>query len=112
MDPEELVRKAISSGLTNCCWMPKEVQDRMDRDRAMRGWRWEGILAYLREYIADHPEAVEQRREQRPDVLRRRLEEHPRALEDWFRVILPMEDFVHGLFVEIILVDPDPDYPI
>lgn len=107
MDAEtqlELVRKAITSRLGGCCEWDEKAALLVRSDRNFDGLSPEAIMARLQEYVTDHPGAVTARLEKR--------EEYRRVHEFWFRVILPVPGFRHGLFVEIVLEDdPDPDFP-
>jgi hypothetical protein len=100
----ELVRKAITCRLGGCCeWGPR-AERRARSDRSLEGLTPQTIKTLLQDYVTDHPEKVTARQEKR--------EEYLGEYEFWFRVIIPVEGFVHGLFVELILEDdPDPDVP-
>jgi hypothetical protein len=108
MDEEtqlELVRQAITNRLGGCCEWDEKAARRVRSDRGLCGLTPEAIKELLVDHVTDHPEAVTARRESRGHQTR-----YPRDI--WFRVILPVEDFVHGLFVELVLEDPpDPDVP-
>ncbi len=69
-------------------------------DTANQGLEPKYIRSLLLNHVRAHPEAVEQRRERRG---------YPR--DYWYCVVVPVDGFRHGLFVEIILSDTDPDYP-
>lgn len=105
MDEEtqlDLVRKAITSRFGGCCEWDEKAAQRVLSDCGLAP---EFIKELLEEYVTNHPEAVTAKRESRGQETR-----YPRDI--WFRVILPVEDFVHGLFVELVLEDPpDPDVP-
>ncbi len=100
----ELVRKAITSRLGGCCEWDDKAAQRVRSDRSLEGLSPEEIQERLQDYVTDHPEAVMARRESR--------EEYRGVCDFWFRVILPVPGFTHGLFVELVLEDdPDPDVP-
>jgi len=100
----ELVRRAIMSRLGGCCAWDEKAAQRVRSDQSLEGVSPEDINALLRDYVTEHPEAVTARRENRDEY---------RGVRDfWFRVILPVPEFTHGLFVELVLEDdPDPDIP-
>jgi hypothetical protein len=94
----ELVRKAITSRVRGCCDWTETAAQRV-RERSCNGLSPEYITELLQDYVCDHPEAVTARRESR--------EEYRGVCEFWFRVILPVDEFTHGLFIEIVLEDDD-----
>jgi hypothetical protein len=100
----ELVRKAITCRLGGCCEWKATVADRLRFDRTLAGLTPTVIKQLLQDYVTAHPEMVTARRETR--------EEYRGSYEIWFRVIIPVDEFANGLFVELILEDdPDPDVP-
>jgi len=105
MEPEEeliLVRRALSSSLFNCVeWIDDKAALRARNDLDNQGLTPEGIKHLVCEYVREHPEAVTQRREER-EVWRDKY-------EFWYRVVVPVEGFRHGLFVEMVLSDDDAD---
>ena len=106
MEPREeleLVRKAITSGLSNCCeWVNDRVARRVRADPGNQGLTPEAIKRYLCDFVKAGG-LVEQRAEERTEWRDRR--------QFWYRAVLPLEGFPRGLFVEIILLDDDPDCP-
>ncbi len=100
----ELVRKAITCQVGGCCLWDCRAEQRARTDRGLAGFTPNAITELLQYHVAVHPEAVTARRETR--------EGYRGAYDFWFRVIVPVEDFTHGLFVELILVDPDPEVPV
>jgi|SRR5579884_3040234 len=100
----ELVRRAITCGVTGCCLWDRRADQRARSDRGLAGLDPEEITGRLQVYVRAHPEAVRARQETR--------EEYRGAYDFWFRVIVPVHEFRHGLFVELILVDPDPELPV
>lgn len=101
----ELVRRAILSRLGGCCEWDEAAAQRARSDRNLCGLTPEVIKELLQNHVAASPEAVTIRRETRGQETR-----YPRDF--WFRVILPVDEFVGGLFVELVLEeDPDPDVP-
>lgn len=99
-DDVELVRNAILSSTTGDCEWTDSAARRVRSDPNLSGLTVEGITALLRDHVAQGG-AIDRRTETRPD--------YPQ--ECWYRVIVPLERFRHGLFVEIILVDEDPEAP-
>jgi len=100
----ELVRKAILSRLGGCCEWDEQAARRVRSDRSLQGLTPEEIKDRLQDYVTDHPEAVTARRESR--------EEYRGVRDFWFRVVLPVPGFTHGLFLELVLEDDaDPDVP-
>jgi hypothetical protein len=67
----------------------------------MMGLIPEAITTLLRDYIGRGGQ-IDRRADPDP-------EEH--SQDHWYRVIVPVEEFTHGLFVKIILVDDDPEAP-
>lgn len=100
-DDVELVRKAILSSTTGDCeWSDSAIRI-MRSDPSLSGLTEEGVESLLQEYIAQGG-SIDRRAEKRT--------EYPQDF--WYRVIVPMKQFKHGLFIEIILVDEDPEAPI
>lgn len=99
-DEVELVRQAILSHTTGDCEWSDSAARRVRSDPDLSGVTLEGITALLRGHV-DRGGVIERRSETRPDY----------SQECWFRVIVPVDRFRHGLFVEIILVDEDPEAP-
>jgi hypothetical protein len=100
----DLVRKAITCRVGGCCLWDSRAERRARADRNLGGLTPATIMDLLQDHVAAHPEAVTTRRETRA--------EYRGAYEWWFRVIVPVDGFTQGLFVELILVDPDPDVPV
>lgn len=61
------------------------------------------IRQQLCDFVASHPEAVIQVAERRDEYLDRKF---------YYKVILPVAEIKNGLFVELILDDDDPNYPV
>jgi hypothetical protein len=99
----ELVYRAILSRCTGDCeWDDKAARiARSNPD--LSGLTPEGISELLRDHVAASGRNIIDRR---PEI---RPEWNDR--EYWYRVIVPVEQFTHGLFVEIILVNDDPEAP-
>jgi hypothetical protein len=102
-DKLHLVNKAIASGiLGHIQW--KESAARLVRcDPCLQGLTPEGIRALLRQFVLDG-NSLEVRREIRVEYL------DPDELF-WYRAVLPVPGFPRGLFVEVKLIDDDPEVP-
>jgi hypothetical protein len=99
----ELVRKAVTSRVGGCCEWDYAAANRVRSDRNLEGLSPESIKELLEDYVTDHPDAVTARREKGDEA---------RGTDFWFRVLIPVKKFTHGLFVKLILVDLDPEVPI
>lgn len=100
-DDVEIVRRAILSPTTGDFEWSESASRRMRSDPSLSGLTEEGVKALLQEYVAQGG-SIDRRMEKRT--------EHPQDF--WFRVVVPVKQFRHGLFVEIILVDEDPEAPV
>lgn len=103
-DPDEhaLVVLAICETCTGCLSWQFAAERRARRSKELLELTPEGIRLELQQYVRQNGGAVvEQRREQRPD--------YPAGF--WYRVIIPYNILTHGLFVELVLVDDDPELP-
>ena len=99
-DDVELVRSAILSSTTGDCeWMDSVLQI-MRSDPSLSGFTVKGLTTLLQDHVAQGG-SIDRRSERRS--------EYPQ--ERRYRVIVPVKQFKHGLFVEIILVDEDPEAP-
>lgn len=67
----------------------------------MMGLTPEAITTFLRDYIG------------RGGQMDRKADPFPEghSQDYWYRVIVPVEEFTHGVFVKIILSDDDPEAP-
>jgi hypothetical protein len=99
-DDVELVRKAILSSTTGDCEWSESASRRMRSDPSLSELTEEGVKILLQEYVAQGG-SIYRRTEKRT--------EYPQ--DYWYRVVVPVNQFRHGLFVEIILVDEDPGAP-
>jgi len=108
MDPNahRLVVQALTCTLSNCVeWVTDREANRVRLDPANQGLGPEEIKSLLRDYVRAHGEScIEQLREARENWRNRRAY--------WYRVIVPVMGFPHGLFVEMELLDADPDVPV
>jgi hypothetical protein len=101
MDERELVCKAILSRTTGDCEWKEQSARRVRSDAALKGLTPEGIKVLLRNHVAEHG----------CGVIDQRAESRGHEQPFWYRVIVPVEEFTHGLFVEMVLTDDDPDAP-
>lgn len=101
----QLVHKAIGAGWRGHIeW--KDATARLVRDDPdLLGLTPEGIKELLRQFVLDGHTLTE-RHETRPE----HLAEHP---DDpfWYRAVIPVTGLPRGLFVEVRLIDDDPDEP-
>lgn len=108
MDQEALalVVKALTCNLSNCVeWINDNEANRVRSDPSNQGLTPGEIKRLTREYVRlNEPNCVEQLREVRENRKDRR--------EYWYRVIVPIDGFPHGLFVEMELLDDDPVVPV
>jgi hypothetical protein len=107
-DPEEhaLVVKALQDGLSNCIIWHEKGARLVREDPELQGL----TPAFIRQEVIDFVRtqanaaaAVKQVPEQR-DEWRDRY-------RFYYKVILPVDGFRHGLFVEMRLTDDDQDFP-
>ena len=104
-DHLELVNRAIASGvLGHIQW--KESAARLARcDPCLAGVTPEGIRALLRQFVLEG-NSLEVRHETRAEY----LEENPDE-PYWYRALIPVPGFPRPLFLEVRLVDDDPEVP-
>jgi hypothetical protein len=99
----DLVRNAISSGLGGCVEWDAKVIDRVAADIARHGLTLNDVRRQLIEYVRSGGEVI-QVKEVRTLWLDRR--------EYWYKAIVPVPKlFKKGLFVEMELLNDDPEYP-
>jgi len=103
-DPAELalVRKAITCGTGGCCEWHAKAEAIFRDEVALPGQTPLGVKDDLIEYVSQGGE-VKQMKEQR--------EEYREERAYWYKVVLAVPELKHGLFIEIILVNRDPDLP-
>jgi hypothetical protein len=104
-DHLELVNRAIASGvLGHIQW--KESAARLVRcDPNLAGLTPEGMRALLRQFVLEG-NSLEVRRETRIEY----LEDNPEE-PYWYRALIPVHGFPRVLFLEVRLVDDDPEVP-
>ncbi len=99
----ELVRKALISGLGGCVEWNAKVMDRIAGDLARHGLKLRDVRRELIQYVRDGG-VVFQVKEVRTLWVDRR--------EYWYKSIVPMPIlFKKGLFVEMELLNADPELP-
>lgn len=106
MDPaeHELVLLAIRSyRTTGCCeWHEKAARRVREQGLPIPGLTPDGVRQLLIEFVVNHGGKIEQMVEKRPQYRHR---------DYWYRAVIPVPDLLRGLFVEIVMDDPDPDCP-
>jgi hypothetical protein len=104
-----LIQAAAASPLSNCFdWLDDEVVAVVRQRQDLHGLTPATIRRLAREWIVRHRGRIEERRE-------RRREDWMDRREFWYFVIVPVDpvdDFPRGLFVEMELTTPDPEYPV
>jgi hypothetical protein len=102
-DELELVRRAILEAvtITGCCEWHGQVLDRIRHDRYLRGLTPESIRKAFIQFVGAGG-VIQQVPENRPEY-------NDRAY--YYKAILPLPEFKHGLFVEIVLAQADPELP-
>lgn len=100
-----LVVRAITLGLEigGCCEWQDKAARRVRAKPPNQGLTPEGIKRLLCEFVAGQSGEVQQVAEKRREYLDRRF---------YYKTIVPVEGFVRGLFIEVVLVDDDPEYPV
>jgi hypothetical protein len=99
-DPHEhgLVVKALKDGLGNCVVWHMRCADRLLNDSDLQGYTLPFIRKQLIAHVRQHGDSVvEQIPETRPNWLDQ--------YSYYYKVILPLGGFKHGLFVEMRLAD-------
>ncbi len=107
-DPDEhsLVLKALRDGLSNCVTWHERGARLVREDPELQGLTPAFIRRAVIDFVrsqADAASAVRQVPEQR--------NEWRDEYRFYYKVILPVMGFGHGLFVEMRLADDDPEFP-
>ena len=98
-----LVRKALTSGLSNCVeWINDRTALRVRNDPELQGLAPEGIKQEVIAFVRAGGD-IKQVVETRPEYKGQR--------QFFYNVVLPLTGFPRGVFVEIVLGDDDPDVP-
>lgn len=106
MTPEEeleLVKKAILLGrsVRGCCeWHDRAIR-RVERDRDLEALTADEIRRLTIEFVVAGG-TIRQVKEQRPEY---------NGYEFYYKLIIPVSELSHDLFVELRLFDPDSDVP-
>lgn len=100
-----LVVRAIQLGINTagCCEWEDRAFERLSRKPPCEEFTADGIKEFLCRYVSENPESVSQ-------VVEKRAEYRDQPY--YYKVILPIAEFSRGLFVEIRLIDRDPEYPV
>lgn len=97
----ELVKRAITSGLRNCCVWDEKGSSNFRSPSRVDYLTPEWVHGELIRYVKCGG-AVIQVREKRPEYSDRSF---------YYKVVLQVEGLPRGLFVEVVLDDEDKDYP-
>jgi hypothetical protein len=105
-DPSEhaLVVEALTCRLSNAVeWKDDRTMNRVRNELSTYGLTPRGIKELTREHVrAGGPSTVAQVREKRLEYS---------DFPYYYRVVVPIDCFRHGLFVEMVLIDPDRESP-
>src|SRR5436309_598915 len=101
-DPHELdlVRRAICLDVRGCCEWDEQEARRIDAQPPFPGLTPEGVRGLLQEFVRKGGQIVQ---------VEEKRKERDRPF--YYKGIIPIVGLRHGLFVEVVLVDEDPDYP-
>ena len=100
-DQLDLVHKAILAGKANIQWKESAAR-RVLADPDLNGLTPQGIRELLRQFVQEG---------NRLDVRQEKREEYQWDHPYWYRAIIPVPGLGRGLFVEVVLVDDDPEEP-
>jgi hypothetical protein len=105
-DPEEfaLVVKALLDGLGGCVEWDDDSACRVRNDPNLRDFTPEFIKREVIRCVRNASASVVQK----PEKRERWMDEY----RFYYKVILPLPEFRDGVFVELRLVDADPDVPM
>src|SRR5262245_52824525 len=100
----DLVILAIRSHQTSgCCeWEEREARRVRQQGLPIPNLTPDGVRRLLIDYVVNRNGVIEQREEKRSQYGHR---------EFWYRAVIPVPELPRGLFVEIVMDDPDPDCP-
>jgi hypothetical protein len=109
-DPGELdlvqraitIRSITGSFVTGCCEWDEKAARRLRARPPLPGLTPEGIRDLLYDFVATQGGVLLQVAETRPEYQDRRF---------YYKAVIPVEGLVHGLFVEIVVDDDDPELP-
>jgi hypothetical protein len=99
----EIVRTAIMMGrtVTGCCEWEDKAYERLDEDASRGGLTPDAVRLLLITFVVAGG-TIHQVKEQRPEY---------NDYEYYYKVVIPVVEYPHGLFVELRLHDPDIDCP-
>lgn len=104
-DPDELtlVVKAIREcgDVTGCLEWKEKAAKQFRLNSPVSGLTPDGVKQDVIRFVREGGEIIQ--------VVETREEYNDRPF--YYKVILPFVGFTHGLFVELVLTDDDPDYP-
>ena len=96
-----LLLKALQSGLSNCVEWDEKAARRVRGDPDLYGLTPTAIKKELLDFVGGgEVRQVKETRERWKDLY-----------DFYYKAIIPLDGFPHGLFVEIRLSDDDEDYP-
>src|SRR5262249_3506381 len=109
MDEIDLVCRAILSGCTGDCEWDEAAARRVAEQLGLDPM---AIRHALRDFVTQEGRSViERRKEIREDPGWSERQGRRCEPDWWYRIILPVPQFRRGLFIEIILMDADPQDP-
>ena len=99
----DLVKQAILLGqtVTGCCEWHERAFQRVKKDSDLLGLTPAAIRRFTIEFVAAGG-TIQQIKEQRPEY---------NDFDYYYKAVLVVSGFPHGLFVELRMVDPDVDCP-
>ena len=103
-DELDLVQRAVLLGrtVTGCCEWHDRAFRRVRNDADLQGLTPEAVRQLLLDFVAAGG-SIQQAKEQRPEY---------GDYEFYYKTVIPVAGFLHGLFVELRLTDDDADYPV
>ncbi len=106
-DPGELalVIKAVTCGTTGCCEWEDSAMERFRRFSPVRSLDPESLRGMLTHSVSSGTPVI-QVEETREVWKKRRF-----FNRFYYKVLVPITGLTHGLFVELVLMDDDPDVP-
>lgn len=104
-DELALVVRAITLGLTTggCCEWQDRAARRLRAHPPLEGLTPEGIKQLPCGFVAAQPTSVTQVREMRKEYGDHRF---------YYKIVVPVAGIRQGLFVELVLIDDDEEYPV
>lgn len=98
----ELVQRALAlSHVTGCCEWDEKAARRFRSQPPLPGLTPEGVQDLLYDFVG-RGGLISQVKEKRADYQDRPF---------YYKAVVPVEGFLHGLFVELVLDDEDPELP-